>query len=46
MNDVLALYAEARDPKYPVVGFDESPIRLSGELRQPIPHRFGDSQPK
>ena len=37
MEDVLDLYAEESDPKRPVVCFDESPIQLIGEVRQPIP---------
>src|SRR5882724_7807056 len=37
MEDVLDLYAEAPDPKRPVVCFDESPTQLIGEARQPIP---------
>jgi transposase len=37
MEDVLDVYAEAPDPKRPVVCFDESPIQLIGEVRQPIP---------
>jgi len=37
MEDVLDLCAEAPDPKRPVVCFDESPTRLIGEVRQPIP---------
>jgi hypothetical protein len=41
MEDVLDLYAEAPDPKRPVVCFDESPIQLIGEARQPIPARPG-----
>jgi len=36
MEDVLDLYAEAPDPKRPVVCFDESPIQLIGEVRRPI----------
>jgi transposase len=36
MEDVLDLYAEAPDPKRPVVCFDESPVQLIGEARQPI----------
>ena len=36
MEDVLDLYAEAPDPKRPVVCFDESPTQLIGEVRQPI----------
>ncbi|WP_249147784.1 IS630 family transposase, partial [Bradyrhizobium jicamae] len=41
MEDVLDLYAEAPDPKHPVVCFDESPIQLIGEVRQPIPAKPG-----
>jgi transposase len=37
MEDVLDLYAEAPDPKRPVVCFDESPTQLISEVRQPIP---------
>ena len=41
MEDVLDLYAEAPDPQRPVVCFDESPIQLIGEVRQPIPPEPG-----
>ena len=37
MEDVLDLYAEAHDPARPVVCFDETPVQLIGEVRQPIP---------
>lgn len=37
MEDVLDLYAEAPDPERPVVCFDETPVQLIGEVRQPIP---------
>jgi transposase len=37
MEDVLDLYAEAPDPRRPVVCFDESPTQLIGEVRQPSP---------
>src|SRR3984885_10226324 len=37
MEDVLDLYAEPPDPKRPVACFDESPVQLIGETRQPIP---------
>jgi transposase len=37
MEDVLDLYAEPSDPQHPVVCFDESPIQLIGETRQPLP---------
>ena len=39
MEDVLDLYAEAPDPKCPVICFDESPVQLVGEIRQPIPSK-------
>ncbi|MCL8488051.1 MULTISPECIES: IS630 family transposase [Bradyrhizobium] len=41
MEDVLDLYAEAADPQRPVVCFDESPVQLIGETRQPIPAKPG-----
>src|SRR5450631_2130034 len=41
MEDVLDLYAEEPDPKRPVVCFDESPVQLIGEVRQPIPAEPG-----
>jgi transposase len=41
MEDVLDIYAEAPDPKRPVVCFDESPTQLIGEVRQPIPAQPG-----
>src|SRR6059058_1549156 len=41
MEDVLDLYAEVPDPERPLVCFDESPVQLIGEARQPIPVRPG-----
>jgi transposase len=41
MEDVLDLYAEAPDPKRPVVCFDESPTQLIGEVRQTIKAKPG-----
>jgi transposase len=41
MEDVLDLYAEAPDVKRPVVCFDESPVQLIGEVRQPIAAKPG-----
>ena len=41
MEEVLDLYAEAADPQRPVVCFDESPVQLIGEARQPIPAKPG-----
>jgi transposase len=37
MEDVLDLYAEVPDPMRPVVCFDESPVQLISETRQPLP---------
>src|SRR5215207_80192 len=36
MENVLDLYAEPPDPKYPVACLDESPVQLIGEVREPI----------
>ena len=41
MEDLLDLYAEPHDPKFPVVCFDESPIQLIGEVRVPIMQKPG-----
>src|ERR1700733_9804748 len=41
IEDVLDLYAEAPSRKRPVVCFDESPVQLIGEVRQPIPAKPG-----
>jgi transposase len=41
MEDVLDLYAEAPDASRPVVCFDESPVQLIGEVRQPIAAKPG-----
>jgi transposase len=44
MEDVLDLYAEEPDAKRPVVCFDESPIQLIGETREPIPAEPGQRE--
>ena len=44
MEDVLDLYAEAADPRRPVVCFDESPTQLIGEVREPIPTAPGQPE--
>ena len=41
MEDVLDLYAEPDDPRYPQVCFDESPVQLTSETRHPLPARPG-----
>ena len=38
------LYAETPDPERPVVCFDESPVQLIGEVRQPIPAAPGQHE--
>jgi hypothetical protein len=43
MEDVLDLYAEPDDPRYPQVCFDESPVQLTSETRHPLPVRPGAS---
>jgi hypothetical protein len=37
MENILDLYAEAHDPLYPIVCFDECPYQLIGHTRQPLP---------
>lgn len=44
MEDVLDLYAEAYDPRRPVVCFDELPLQLLAEVNEPLPAEPG--QPK
>jgi len=41
MEDVLDLYAEPYDPRYPQVCFDEHPVQLLGDVLVPIPLRPG-----
>ncbi len=41
LEDVLDLYAEPEDPRYPQVCFDESPVQLTSETRQPLPAQPG-----
>src|SRR6201987_2410608 len=44
MEDVIDLYAEAPDPERPLVCFDETPVQLIGEVRQPIPAQPGQRE--
>jgi hypothetical protein len=44
MEDVLDLYAEPYDPRYPQVCFDEVPYQLVGETRTPLPMQPGKPQ--
>ena len=44
MEHVLDLYAEAPDPRRPLVCFDESPTQLIGEVRAPIAAKPGQLQ--
>lgn len=41
MEDVLDLYAQAYDPRYPQVCFDERPVQLLGDVLAPLPLRPG-----
>lgn len=41
MEDILDLYAEAHDPYYPVVCFDEHPMQLIDHILQPLPRKPG-----
>lgn len=41
MEDILDLYAEAYDPRRPVVCFDERPYQLLGDKREPLPMEPG-----
>ncbi len=44
MEDVLELYAEPYDPQRPVVCFDEVPVQLIAETRQPLPAQAGQPE--
>lgn len=44
MEDILDLYAEAHDPLYPVVCFDERPYQLVSQIVQPIAAEPGRRQ--
>ncbi len=44
MEDVLAVYRLAHDPRFPVVCMDESSKQLVGEVRAPIPAAPGRGQ--
>jgi hypothetical protein len=43
MEDVLELYQEPYDPQRPVTCFDESPVQLIAEVREPIEARPGST---
>lgn len=42
MEDVLELYREPPDPRFPVVCVDEMPVGLVSHAREPLPARPGD----
>jgi hypothetical protein len=42
MEDVLEVYHRPHDPRFPVVGLDETFTQLIGESREPLPGRPGD----
>lgn len=41
LEDVLGLYAESEDPRYPPGCFDESLVQLTREIRQTLPAQPG-----
>jgi hypothetical protein len=43
MEDVLDVYKRPCDPKRPVVGLDEKPVQMLGNVRDPRPCRPGRS---
>lgn len=42
MEDVLDLYAEGFHAEYPVVCFDERPVQLLSDIREPIAMQSGN----
>lgn len=42
MEDVLDVYAQPYDPRFPVICLDEASKQLVGEVRDPLPPRPGD----
>ena len=44
MEDVLDLYEEPYDPRFPVVTFDELPYQLTDEVRLPLPAHPGQPE--
>ena len=44
MEDVLDLYAQPYDPQAPRVCFDEKPLVIHGEVREPLPVKPGHPQ--
>ena len=44
MEDVLDLYAQPYDPAAPKVCFDEKPLVIHGEVREPLPVKPGYAQ--
>jgi hypothetical protein len=41
MEDVLDVYHRPIDPMHPIICFDETPVQLVSETRQPIPMKAG-----
>ena len=44
MEDVLDVYGQPYDPACPVVTFDERPVQLVSQTRQPIPAQSGQRE--
>ena len=41
MEDVLDVYQRPHDLRFPVVGLDEKPVQLVGDVRDPLPAKAG-----
>lgn len=44
MEDILYLYAQPYDERYPLVCFDEKPLTVHADVREPLPLKPGVSQ--
>lgn len=44
MEDVLEVYQRPADPRWPLICFDETPVQLVSETRQPIPAQPGQPE--
>lgn len=44
MEDVLGVYQRPEDARFPLICFDETPVQLISETRQPIPAKKGQPE--
>jgi hypothetical protein len=44
MEDVLDVYQRPADSRFPLICFDETPVQLTSEKRQPIPMQSGQAE--